>query len=147
MSPTSYQAAPPRRCIIAHNLEIAKNSRLYICRRAIWFSTPRIDMASLGALRPLFGCTLSAQSSSRWSIRSLTLERTPLNSACRIDAMTRSASRRPECLFQDRNVRVGVFPKREEILRRRLGFDGVALHGIGVHHAAIWGRTHFWLRR
>ncbi len=32
---------------------------------------------------------------------------------------------------EDRNVRVGVFPKREEILIRRLGFGGVALHRIG----------------
>ena len=29
------------------------------------------------------------------------------------------------------NVRVGVFPEREEILIGRLGFGGVALHGIG----------------
>jgi hypothetical protein len=33
--------------------------------------------------------------------------------------------------FQDGNVGVGVFPEREEILIRRLGFGGVALHGIG----------------
>jgi hypothetical protein len=45
------------------------------------------------------------------------------------------------------NVRVRVFPKREEILIGRLGLGSVALHGIGVHHAAVWGRTHFWLRR
>ena len=32
---------------------------------------------------------------------------------------------------ENRNVRVGVFPKREEILIGRLGLGGVALHGIG----------------
>jgi hypothetical protein len=32
---------------------------------------------------------------------------------------------------ENRNVRVGVFPKREEILISRLGLGGVALHGIG----------------
>jgi hypothetical protein len=34
-------------------------------------------------------------------------------------------------LLQDRNVWVGVLPKREEILIGRLGFGGVALHGVG----------------
>src|SRR6266849_6969619 len=33
--------------------------------------------------------------------------------------------------FQDRDLGVGVFPEREEILICRLGFGGVALHGIG----------------
>ena len=32
---------------------------------------------------------------------------------------------------EDRNVRVGVFPQREEVLIRRLGFGGVALHRVG----------------
>ncbi len=32
---------------------------------------------------------------------------------------------------ENRNVRVGGFPQREEILIRRLGFGGVALHGVG----------------
>src|SRR5258708_6406171 len=32
---------------------------------------------------------------------------------------------------EDGNVGVGVFPEREEILIGRLGFVGVALHGIG----------------
>src|SRR5713226_5109592 len=34
-------------------------------------------------------------------------------------------------LLQDGDVGVGVFPEREEILICRLGFGGVALHGIG----------------
>ena len=33
---------------------------------------------------------------------------------------------------ENRNVRVGVFPKREEILIGRLGLGGVALHGVGA---------------
>ena len=33
--------------------------------------------------------------------------------------------------FQNRDVGVGVFPEREEILIGSLGFSGVALHGIG----------------
>src|SRR5260370_39781249 len=32
---------------------------------------------------------------------------------------------------ENRNVRVGVFPEREEILIGRLGLGGVALHGVG----------------
>jgi hypothetical protein len=32
---------------------------------------------------------------------------------------------------EDRNIRVGIFPEREEILIGRLGLGGVALHGIG----------------
>jgi hypothetical protein len=32
------------------------------------------------------------------------------------------------CSDEDRNVGVGIFPQREEIL---IGFGGVALHGIG----------------
>ena len=32
---------------------------------------------------------------------------------------------------EDRNVRICVFPQREEILIRRFGLGGVALHGIG----------------
>ena len=35
-------------------------------------------------------------------------------------------------LFEDGNVRVGIFPKREEILISRLGFGGVALHGVSA---------------
>ena len=38
---------------------------------------------------------------------------------------------------EDGNVGVGVFPEGEELLVGCLGFGGVALHGIGVHHAAI----------
>ena len=33
---------------------------------------------------------------------------------------------------EDRNVRVGVFPKRQEILIRCLGFGRVALHCVGA---------------
>ena len=32
---------------------------------------------------------------------------------------------------EDGDVRVGVFPEREEILIGRLGLGGVALHGVG----------------
>src|ERR1700730_5265582 len=35
------------------------------------------------------------------------------------------------------NVRVGVFPERQEILIRRLGLGGVALHGIGTGEAEM----------
>jgi hypothetical protein len=35
-------------------------------------------------------------------------------------------------LLQDGDVRVGVFPEREEILIGRLGLGGVALHGVGA---------------
>src|SRR6516225_1245510 len=34
-------------------------------------------------------------------------------------------------LPEDRNVRIGVFPKGEEVLIRRFGFGGLALHSIG----------------
>jgi len=34
-------------------------------------------------------------------------------------------------LFEDRDVRVGVFRQREEILICGAGFGGVALHGVG----------------
>jgi hypothetical protein len=62
-------------------------------------------------------------------------------------------------LLQLRALRLGFLqdgtsgqrlPEREEILLGRLGLGGVASHGIGVHHAAIWSRklgAHFWLRR
>ena len=33
---------------------------------------------------------------------------------------------------ENRNIRVGVFPERKEILIGRLGFGGVALHGKGT---------------
>src|SRR5437868_6349016 len=35
-------------------------------------------------------------------------------------------------LFQDRDVRVGVFPQRQKILVGGAGFGGVALQGIGA---------------
>jgi hypothetical protein len=38
---------------------------------------------------------------------------------------------------EDRNVRVGVFPQREEILIRRLGFGGVALLRVGASEAEM----------
>src|SRR5208283_2441504 len=40
-------------------------------------------------------------------------------------------------LFEDRNVRVGVFPKREEILIGHLGFGGIALHRVGASEAEM----------
>jgi hypothetical protein len=39
--------------------------------------------------------------------------------------------------YQNENVRVGAFPKREEILICRLGFGGVALHGIRAGQAEV----------
>ena len=38
---------------------------------------------------------------------------------------------------EDRNVRVGVFPEREEILIGRLGLGGVALHGVGTGQSQV----------
>ena len=38
---------------------------------------------------------------------------------------------------EDGNVGVGVFPEREEILIGRLGFGGVALHGVGAGEAEM----------
>jgi hypothetical protein len=35
-------------------------------------------------------------------------------------------------LLQNGNVRVGVFPEREEIIVGSLRFGGVALHGLGA---------------
>ncbi len=42
-------------------------------------------------------------------------------------------------LLQDGDVRVGVFPEREEILIGRAGFGGVALPGAG--RGAEWKRV------
>src|SRR4029077_16322970 len=41
------------------------------------------------------------------------------------------------CSDENRNVRVGVFPKREEILIGRLGLDGVALQYISATEAKM----------
>jgi hypothetical protein len=40
-------------------------------------------------------------------------------------------------LLQDGNVGVGIFPKREEILIRRLGFGSVALQHVAVGEAEM----------
>jgi hypothetical protein len=39
------------------------------------------------------------------------------------------------CSDEDENIRVGVFPEREEILIRRLGLGGVVLHRVGTRRA------------
>ena len=61
----------------------------------------------------------------------------------------RASQRRLTRLFQfrvlrfrsdeNRNVRVGIFPEREEILIGRLSFGGIALHGVGAGQAS-WSR-------
>jgi hypothetical protein len=61
--------------------------------------------------------------------------------------LRRASQRRQTRLFQfqvlrfgsdeDGDVRVGVSPKREEILIGRLGFGGVALHGVGAPEAEM----------
>ena len=42
---------------------------------------------------------------------------------------------------EDGNVRVGVFPQREEILIGRLGFGGVALHRVCAGHSEMRQRS------
>src|SRR4029077_2412854 len=48
---------------------------------------------------------------------------------------------------QDRYVRVGVFPEREEILVGDAGFGGVALQGVGAGETEIRQRTDGVIRR
>jgi hypothetical protein len=42
--------------------------------------------------------------------------------------------------FQDGDVGVGVFPKRQKILTGCLGFGGIALHGVGAGDAKMGER-------
>ena len=56
-------------------------------------------------------------------------------SACDVDSFQlRVLSFRSD---ENRNVGVGVFPEREEILIGCLGFRGVALHGVGAGEAEM----------
>ena len=43
--------------------------------------------------------------------------------------------------LQDGNIRVGVFPEREEILVLRAGFGGVPLHGVSPCQSEAGQRT------
>jgi hypothetical protein len=92
MSPTSYQAAPPRRNIITHSLNFSAKSlwqfgraSVIVARRLsaamkgvrcrgigrielLRCSAPRADMTRLGVLLPLFRCPLNAQNLRGWSM-------------------------------------------------------------------------------
>lgn len=49
------------------------------------------------------------------------------------------------CGDEDGDVRIGVLPEREKILIGRLGFGGVALHGIGAGKAEMRGGAARWM--
>ena len=52
-----------------------------------------------------------------------------------------SAWRTRLCSDENRDVRIGIFPEREEILISCAGFGGVALHGVSARKPQPGQRT------